>query len=337
LIAYWMAQLIVVGTTFVLARKMCVPRFVRSTIDVGRLRELGYYGLVSQMDGWAQFVNFQFDKFIIAGLVGLWGVAPYEVANRAIVALRSIPASGAETLLPVAMANQADRQQTWMLYLASTRMAAYGVLLFMLAPLVVAPVFLYAWTGEMGYLGRWVFVALSLGAMASVISLPAATLAQAEGRPGLQGTAALAAITINVPLSLLLVSRWGSAGAALGTAVAMTTSALLLIHSLHRHFGRPLKATVQLLLAFWPPVVICLCWMLVSFGVFGAWFETLAPASRYSRFTRVGPGLIAILVYALTVTSMIAVEFWRGAVLPRERTFLVNVLRGKWLGRRAPR
>jgi O-antigen/teichoic acid export membrane protein len=337
LAAFWIAQLLVVATTFVFARKMCVPRFLRSTIDLKRLRELGYYGLVSQMEGWAQFVNFQFDKLIIAGLVGLWGVAPYEVANRAIVALRSVPASGAETVLPSAMANQADREQLWKLYLASTRMAAYGVVLFMLAPLVVAPVFLYAWTGEMGYLGRWIFVALSLGAMASVLALPAATLAQAEGRPGLQGVAALAAIAINIPLSLLLVVRWGSAGAALGTAVAMTASACLLIHAVHRHFGRPVKATVQLLGAFWPPVVVCLCWMVVSYGVFGAWFETLAPATRYSRFTRVAPGFVAMLVYAMALTNVIAVEFWRGAILPRERALLADAIRGRWLARKMPR
>src|SRR6185436_19586293 len=95
LIAYWSAQLFVLGVTFVLSRRMCVPNITRDSLNTEKLRELCVFGFASQMEGWAQFVNFQFDKFIIAGLVGLWGVAPYEVANRAVVALRSVPASGA--------------------------------------------------------------------------------------------------------------------------------------------------------------------------------------------------------------------------------------------------
>lgn len=331
LAAFWTVQLAVVGATFVAARRMCMPRFGLASLELKDLREFGFYGLASQAEGWAQFINFQFDKFLIAGLVGLWGVAPYEVANRAVAALRSVPASGAETLLPSAMAAQASKQETRDLYLASTRLAGYGVILFMLAPLAVAPVFLYAWTGEMGYLGRWMFVALTLGAMTGVLALPAATLAQAESRPGLQGRAALAAIAINVPLSLLLVLQWGSIGAAVGTGVAMLVSASLLVHSVHRHFGWRVRETLHMLSGFWPPVLVCLCWMVISYGVFGAWFETLDPVSRFSRFTRAGPAFVAALIYTLVVASAIAVEFRRGALSHGEQAFLSGVVKGRWL------
>jgi O-antigen/teichoic acid export membrane protein len=331
LIAFWGAQLGVLGMTFLLTRPMSVPRFGPGTLDVARFRELFRYGLANQMEGWAQFINFQFDKFIVAGLVGLWAVAPYEVANRAVAALRSIPASGADTFLPTAMTRQADKEQTWTWYLASSRIAAYGVCVFMLAPMAIAPVFLYAWTGEMGYVGRWAFVALSIGAMASVLSLPAATLAQAEGRPNLQGRAAALAILVNVPLSLLLVVQWGLVGAAIGTAAAMLVSAVLLVAGVHRHFGRPVAATLRVLAGFWPLLLVGLCWGGLTYFLFSAWFAALDPAVRFSRVTRAYPGFVAIMVYAMCLISFAVVEIRRGALSVGERAWLASLINLKWL------
>jgi len=65
-------------------------------------------------------------------------------------------------------------------------LSAYGTLVFFAAPLAIAPGFLYAWVGEMGYVSRWTFVALGLGVSANLFALPLATLAQASGGPGLQ-------------------------------------------------------------------------------------------------------------------------------------------------------
>jgi O-antigen/teichoic acid export membrane protein len=336
LIAFWSAQLAVLAVTFALARRMCLPRFGRGTLDLRRFRELGYFGLTNQTEGWAQFINFQFDKFLVAGLVGLWGVAPYEVANRAVAALRSIPASGADTFLPAAMARQGNREDAWDWYLASTRVAAYGVCVFMLAPLAIAPVFLYAWTGEMGYLGRWVFAALSVGAAASVLSLPAATLAQTHGRPGLQGRAAAFAILVNVPLSLLLVLKWALVGAAIGTGMAMIASAGLLTYLVHRHFDRPFKATLRILASFWPPLLVCLCWGALTYFVFGAWFATLDPEVRFSRVTRAYPAAIAAALYAGCIGSFLVIEIRRQALTKQEWTALARVFRWRG-GDRVPR
>lgn len=334
LIAYWSAQLCVVGVTFFLSRRMCVPCITRETLDARALRELCVYGLSSQMEAVAQFVNFQFDKFIIAGLAGLWAVAPYEVANRAVVAMRSVPASGAETFLPAAMTRGAKQDDAWEWYIASTRIAIYGVIVFLLAPLAIAPVFLYAWTGEMGYVGRWAFCALAIGAMASVLSLPAATLMQAAGRPGVPGKAAILAVLLNVPLSLLLVMQWGLVGAAIGTATAMVVSAARLVHETHRYFGRPLAATYRVLMEFWPLLLVCAGLGVLNYLLYSAWFETLEPATRFSRGTRVWPGILAIAAYALCLLGMFLVQLHRGAFTARERAFLSRSIVFRWFARR---
>ncbi len=322
LLAFWSAQLAVVGAVFVLQRRRCLPRFGAGTWNPRTLRELLHYGMANQAEGWAQFVNFQFDKFLIAAWVGLWGVAPYEVANRAVAALRSIPASGADTFLPNAMVRADSAHAAWDWYLASTRLAAYGVIAFLLAPLAVAPAFLYAWTGEMGHLGRGVFVALCIGTVAGVLALPAGTLAQAQGRPALQARAAGLAVAINLPLSLLLVLRLGALGAAIGTACAMAVSAALLVWTVHRHFGRPLASTAALLARFWPAVLVCALWGVAGAWIFGAWFATLPPAAPYARALRIAPGLCAVLAYVLCIACVAAVEFRRGAFSAGELAWL---------------
>lgn len=221
LLAFWAAQLAVVGVGFGEARRRLGWRFEPAAVDATTLRGLLSYGLRVQVHEWAQTVNFQFDKLVIVRLLGLWPAALYEVANRSVLALRSIPASGIETFLPTASIEAAEGGSAGERLHRMAVLSAYGILVFFAVPLAIAPVFLYAWVGEMGYISRWTFVALGLGASANLFALPLATLAQASGRPGLQARAAFVSMLVNVPLSLALVRVWGVEGAALGTAVAM--------------------------------------------------------------------------------------------------------------------
>ena len=337
LLAYWSVQLGVLGVNFVASRGLCQPRFDGAARSLPRLREMCAYGLKARVDQLAQFINFQFDKFIIAGFVGLWAVAPYEVANRCVLALRSIPASGVETMLPGAVVLQTEPGDTVSWYFASTRIAVYSVCIFMLAPLAVAPVFLYAWTGEMGYYGRWVFAALIAGAIAGVLTLPAAILAQATGHEDLPAKSAALSILFNIPLSLLLVLKWGPVGAAVGTGIALLLSAMQLFRSVHAHFGWRVSATLRTIAHLWPPVLVCVCYGALTYWIFNEWFATLDASVRYARPTRVGPGLLALLTYGLCFGGLFFVELARGAFTPEERGWLTRAIPFKWFARLAGR
>ena len=337
LLAYWSVQLGVLGVTFIASRSLCLPRFDAGAFRVPLMREMCAYGLKSQMDQWAQFITFQFDKFIIAGLVGLWAVAPYEVANRCVLALRSVPASGVETMLPGAVIECATPGDAWRWYQASTRLTVYAVCVFMLAPLAIAPVFLYAWTGELGYVGRWVFLALIAGAMAGMLALPAAILAKASGRADLPAASAVASILLNIPLSLALVLKWGLAGAAVGTGVALVLSAARLVRSVHAHFGWRVSAGLRVVGSLWPPVLLCMCFGALTYWAFDAWFASVEPGVRFARATRIGPGLVALFLYALCLGSMLLIELGRGAFTPVERGWLMRALPFKWVARLAAR
>lgn len=319
LLAFWAAQLLVVGVTFVLSGKLSGGAGLFAMPSTKCLRELLPHGLKVQVCDWAQVVTFQFDKFLIAGLVGLWGVAPYEVANRSMMALRSIPSSGLDSFLPSAAIDQPAPEQAWQRYLQVTRMAAAAVMVFMLAPLAIAPMFLYAWTGQMGYLARGVFVALFAGFAASVLALPAAAMVQAAGRADIQARSALATMFVNIPLSFALLSQWGATGAAFGTSVAMIVGAAVLLHGMHRIHDRPLGPTLLIFRSYWPALLVCAGGAALAYFPFERWMDTLAPQERYAWRTRLVPALLSATGYAIVVSVMAWLQLRRYPLTSEQR------------------
>jgi O-antigen/teichoic acid export membrane protein len=304
LVAFWAAQLVVVGIGFVVARN-AGWKLRSSLVDVGLIRRLLQYGVRVQLSEWAQIINFQFDKFVVVRVLGLWPAALYEVSNRSVLALRSIPASGMETFLPVATGASAGED-----VIAGARrmarLAVYGILLFFAAPLAVGPVFLYAWVGEMGYVSRHVFAFLVVGAAANLLVLPLSTLAQAAGRPQVQARAAIASILLNVPLSLTLVRLWGVEGAALGSSLAMVVGMAVLLREASKALGRDVVSVVtRTLVRHWPLALVCVVWGVAVRVGFDRWLNATSIPVRYLRSQRAVAGVVALGLYAGCVVTLV--------------------------------
>lgn len=325
LVSFWGAQLAVVGTALLMFRLTYARASVNMPIAIGLIREMLGHGMKTQLSMWAQVVIYQFDKFLIAWIVGLWAVAPYEVSNRAVQALRSVPASGIQSLLPAAAISHATGADAWGHYRAMTRLATHAAIAFMIVPLTVAPIFLFAWTGEMGYVGRWVFVVLLVGAAIGVLTIPAATMLQAAGRAGTEARASIAAVVLNVLLSTSLVTTFGMNGAVFGTGIAMLLSSMLLFHDVHRLLGRPATVTMRVIGEFWPLVAICLAWGLVNYLVFSQWFATLEGPTRFSRQTRYLPGLAAVASSTACLMVLFLVQLYRGGFRAEELALLARI------------
>jgi O-antigen/teichoic acid export membrane protein len=330
IIAYWTTQLFFTAATFLVARRLFIKTLRLVYPRFGELRELAVHGLKIQAYDWAQIINFQFDKFLIASYMGLWTVAPYEVANRSVLALRSIPSSGLDSFLSTAAIVRESGVDAWPRYLSATRLAASAVIIFMIAPLAVAPVFLYAWTGEMGYSARWVFLFLLVGAAGNVLALPAASMAQAAGRAGIQAHSAIVSMLVNIPLSIILVLQWQMTGAAAGSAVAMLSGSAILLFEVHRSHGQALSATMKGLLKLWPLLIVCLACGLVVYAPFEHWLSSLDSATRYSWQTRAWLGLLSGGAYLVCLTVMAVVQIHRGALSGAQYDFLVRWIRFKW-------
>jgi len=329
LFAFWGAQLIVSGAAFVATSARFDP-ILATRIEAARLRALFVHGFKVQVDGWTQVINYQFDKFVIAAVVGIYWVSPYEVANRSVVALRSVPASGVDTFLPAAAATRGSFEDKRLHYLEMTRLAAFAAVAFMLAPLVASPIFLYSWTGEMGYISRWAFVALLLGATANVLTLPARTIVQAEGHAGIQATASVASALANVPLSLALVYQFGLVGGAIGTSIAMILGAAVLLVGLHRRLAWPMAPTLRLIGQFWPSLAIAAVLGILAYLPFDAWLAEFPRTIRYAKEMRIIPALIAGVLYALALAVMMLVQVHRTGLTAGECAYLTSRVRFKW-------
>jgi O-antigen/teichoic acid export membrane protein len=306
--AYWIAQITVCACGAVIAIRQLLADSGFSGFSMGLAGKLLQYGLRVQVHEWAQTINFQFDKFVILKAVGLRGVGLYEVANRSILALRSVPASGLETLLPSAAAEAAKGDsRAW--YARATRLAGFAVGFLVLAPWAIAPVFLYAWIGEMGYVTRWTFGMLAVGCGASLLAVPAGTLLQAHDRPGTQARAALVSIALNIPLSLAFVRVWGVEGAALGTTMAMVIGSLWLLRDAHGLVKlSPVTTWRQLQQQQWPMWIACATFGIVTHQAFGWWFLNADPTVRYALPYRVGALVLSGLLYAACVGLMLVAK-----------------------------
>ncbi len=137
LMAFWSVQLAVAAAGFAFARRTGARPAAR--LVCGHLaRRLVRTGFTFQVAEWAQTINFQFDKFVVVRVLGLWPAALYEVANRSVLALRSIPASSTETMLPIAAQRAASGGSTFGQTRRMVLLALHGVLVFCAAPWAVA-------------------------------------------------------------------------------------------------------------------------------------------------------------------------------------------------------
>lgn len=308
LVAFWATQLTVAAACFAVARQRGGRLHPRG-IGMDLIRRLLGNGVNFQVAEWAQTINFQFDKFVVVRVLGLWPAAIYEVANRSVLALRSIPASSTETMLPIAARQAASGEASIEHARRLGLLALYGVLLFCLVPLAVAPVFLYAWVGEMGYVSRHVFAWLAIGAAANLLALPVATLAQAAGHTRVQARAAIASIVTNVPLSLSLVHVWGQEGAAFGSSLAMLLGTGILLREARQVLGTDVTSAVRrAVVRHVPLVAVCLASGIVIHLAFAHWLLGLDVRIRYGVGMRAMGGLAAVALYGACVAMMLAVK-----------------------------
>lgn len=322
LIAYWTAQLVVMVAVCVLSRAYVLPLARLHGPTLADVLQLFGHGMKVQVYDWAQVISYQYDKFVIAAMIGLSAVPQYEVGNRSALALRSIPASGVESFLASAAIHQQDANRLWAAYQQVTGLAVLAAFTFLLAPIAVGPLFLVAWIGEIGYPARWTFLCLALGAACSVVALPAASLVQSMGRADLHARSALLALGINVPMSIILVQHWGVPGVAVGTSLAMACGAGLLLLDTHKACGKSVIDTVGKVVRFGPLALIC-----AAIGIL-SWISTDYVVTRFGLGAvskpnaRIVAAALALAAYGLCVGMMLLYALRRGMLRLRQQPFL---------------
>ncbi|MHC4139511.1 MAG: hypothetical protein ACYSR1_06630, partial [Planctomycetota bacterium] len=162
------------------------------------------------------------------------------------------------------------------------------IIFFLLAPLTVSSLFLFAWVGQIGYHGRHVFMFLATGIAVNILVVPVSIFIQAMGRTSLEAVISFCSIIMNVLFSLILIKFWGKEGAAAGTGLAMILAGMMYTYLFHKVHRRSMAYTIRYLLHYsWPLLFICLIWFALGRAI-----EPLVISSRWYM----GPASVVLYV-----------------------------------------
>jgi O-antigen/teichoic acid export membrane protein len=257
------------------------------------LRPLIRYSGTVQVAAVADVINYSTDRLIVAGLVSLAAVAPFELGARLATAVTVLAVSPLSVMFPwlVSMTAQQRRLQTFRLGLVFT---AFGALIAANVG-AVAPSLVPLWLRRPDDEVVWVAVVLVIGFAVHASSGPYTTEMKAEGAFGPAMRFAIVAAALNVGITIPAALTLGLRGVVVGTVVSLTISTFVFLGWTVRRQGYG-----------WGPVLI-LCYS--SLAALGA-----ALAGR-TAITSVGGALASVAVGVATTTlsfaALIAPFMWK--------------------------
>lgn len=273
-------------------------------------KEVLSFSVKNQIGWFADLVNFQTDKVIIALMDDVRAAAVYEIASRVVLAVRSVAVLSVSAIIPTAAARivEEGREVIGEMYRRYTlRSCGIAFPLFTLTS-VSAPFLLIAWLGEAPGDAELLVPFLTFAYFVNMTTGVGSTIAIGAGHPGVASANSALIAVLNVALTIALAPWLGLWGVVTGTFLAVTIGSLVFNWRFLRLFGLPLRdllagtmpaAGLALGLAI-PPAALAL-----AVGV---------PAGR--------PSAIALLAIS---TAVYAIPYWliatRRGLLPRQLEF----------------
>jgi O-antigen/teichoic acid export membrane protein len=202
------------------------------------LREMFGYGAKISVSRFGGLICFQADKLIVSRVLGLAAVSFYEVSARLTSFMRAVPLVMLSALIPAtselgARNDQEKILRTYLLvskYVGMVTVAAVAFLVLDAGSLV------YLWLGSGFEQSAFLIQILAIGYGVNVLGGAASQTGAGVGRPEFDMQATILLSVINPVLSLLLVREFGAPGAATGTSLALTISAVYLLIIFHRNY-----------------------------------------------------------------------------------------------------
>lgn len=291
-------------------RRLLQPKLARAMLG---------YGAALQFSDLATFVMYQFDKLMISGMVSPTEVTHYEVASRTAQALGSVSSAPFVAFTPSLTERHGRNQDTSEDLLRMLRLTVLGVGFFLLLPLAVSPIGLFAWVGQIGYHAAGTFALLVLSVISTMLIMPLSMTAQAKGKASIEFTRAACAMVINVPASVLLIHSYGKEGAALGTLIACMVANSLFAGWMLRSLKVSWKRVAVALGRFLRAILITT----LGIALLTHLIEPLVISTRWLM----APA--AATLYAAGVLTL-STWLWRGGAFHDEERILILSLRGRW-------
>ncbi len=171
------------------------------------------------------------DRVLIASFVSLSAVTLYTVPCEVMTRLRIIPSSLVATLYPAFSERGSEKQRVPLerLYEGSVRYLALVLVPGVLFLFLLGPDLFGVWMGRsFGLQTAAVVQILAVGVLANALAYVPYNLVQALGRPDLTGKFHVLELPLYVVLCVVLIPRWGIAGAALANTVRLVLDSGLL-------------------------------------------------------------------------------------------------------------
>jgi O-antigen/teichoic acid export membrane protein len=203
------------------------------------VKEILGFSIRSQAGVVADLVNQQTDKVLIALLIGVRAAGAYEIANRAVLAVRTVGMMGTAAILSAATTRIAveGRGVISAFYAYYTSRATAVTMPVVVGTAVAAPALLVAWIGDVPEDSVAVFIALTLANAVNLTTGVSSNIMLAEGRPGVVSLYAGLAAGLNILLTVILAplfELWGVIGA---TVIALVASSAIFTMHFHRNHG----------------------------------------------------------------------------------------------------
>jgi len=271
-----------------------------------KLLRFGTWVTVSQL---VSPVLVYLDRVLIASFVSLAAVTLYTVPYEAMTRLRVIPSSLATTLYPAFSERGIEEHEAKLqrLYAGSLRYLLILMLPGVLFLLVFGTDLVSLWMGsQFAQQTATVLQILAVGVLANAIAYIPYNALQALGRPDLTGKFHVLELPLYVLLCVVLIPRWGIAGAALASTIRFGLDAILLFWAAQRFCACSVRSVWRRILP------IALVGLLLGATMLGAHFFLSA------NWVRLCAGLIAVAIYFLAS--------WRLVLSEREKPAIVRVL-----------
>jgi O-antigen/teichoic acid export membrane protein len=222
-----------------------------------RSRAVLGFGVRTQLHAFADLVNLQTDKIVLAFVVGIRAAASYEIAARVVLAVRSVGLLTISAMIPTATAHILlhGREVVPRLYRRYTRLTVGLSFPVFALTCLTAPFLLHAWLDDVPAHAAGVVVVLTLGYVPQLSCVVAMNIATADGRPGLVASTSLAVAALNIALTLALAPVFGFWGILGGTVVALAFGSGVFVMRFHRAYALPLRDYVS---AVAPPAALTL-------------------------------------------------------------------------------
>ena len=201
-----------------------------------RLLHFGVWVSVSQV---MSPILVYLDRMMIAALISLQAVTVYTIPTEIFNRMGILPSCLMATLFPAFSHHGSFGVQTGQM----TRLFNFTTryLVFIMFPIVGllfvdARDILAVWMGPtFSVEGTYVLQILALGALVNVLARLPYGAVQAVGRPDITGKIHMLELPIYIVLCLLLIPRWGLAGAALACTVRLSLDAILMFWAANKY------------------------------------------------------------------------------------------------------